>query len=729
VEEAQQPAGETREPGGITRRTWLGWGGGWMLAAAGGGVTWGLASCGGGGSSSSGGTAQPTAVTGPDPVVLDRPAAATISIQSRQAEWVVGKPPAAANAWVFVADATMPAAGILGTPHGPTFEMRRGVPCTVTWRNTIGRSASTPARLDDPPINVPLDLGQCGRVVTQSPVGFAIHLHGARVQGPADGWPLTPISFAGNPYGFPLTTDFLYPNAQRGTLLWYHDHAMDRVGRHVHAGLAGAYVIRDAADDALLALIGGRSRELLFAINDRILTTDQTRIDYDAGIPHDYTQKVAGSDDLVGRPEFMGTINLVNAHPSPDLALERGTWRLRLLNTASARTYALALCDPDAIAARTGRVWYSSAIRVIGADGGLAGRSVALTDTEALIISPAQRRDLLIDLSGVPASVTRLELVNLALLPWLANTDPKTTVEAIYTTFDNTVMPPTNAQYDANDQALYDALAAVPIALVARANLAAAPAGATPAPNAAAIDAVLTGAAADDDFAWDGNALGRLPGVTLGPNRLVLLISNTLGLEAPKFVRGVSGFGDVQIFELTEGGSDWGIPFTVDLTTATEPAPGGPSAPRDYGLARRTFFAQEVNPDVTLAKAYPALHAPVISARGGTYERWYVANLNNSQPVDPAAGAADLHPFHIHLVNFVVLRRWTLDDNAQFVPIATSDLALDLIARQDTVQIPSNEMVELLVHYPAGYTGDYAYHCHILEHEDKCMMSHFHLEA
>jgi FtsP/CotA-like multicopper oxidase with cupredoxin domain len=667
-------------------------------------------------------------VTGPDPVVLDQPATATISIQARQVEWVVGKQPAQANAWVFVPDASTPATGVLGNALGPAFDMRRGTSCTVTWRNTIGPSPSQPARLADPPINVPLDLGQCGFVVTQSPVGFSVHLHGARVQGGADGWPLTPIGFAANPYGFPESYAFLYPNAQRGTMLWYHDHAMDRVGRHVHAGLAGAYFIRDPADDALLALIGGRSRELLFVINDRILTVDETGVDYDAGIPHDYTQKVAGSDDLVGRPEFLGNRNFVNAHPAPDLTLERGAWRVRLLDVASARTYALALCDPDAIAARTGRVWYSSLIRVIGADGGLASRSVALGDSDVVIIAPAQRRDLLVDLSTVPASVTRLELVNLALLPWLA-IDP-ITVEAIYTTFDNTVLPPTNVQYDANDQALYDALSAAPIALVARANLAAAAAGAAPAPTTAAIDAVLSGAAADDDFAWDGNALGRLPGVSLGANRLVLLISNTLGLDAKKAVAGITGFGDVQIFELTDGGTDWQIPFAVDLTTANEPATGGPSAtPQGYRLARRSFFQNQVNPDVTLAKQYPALHTPVISARGGTYERWYVANLNNSQPLDPAAGAADMHPFHIHLVNFVVLRRWVLDDTGQFVPVATSDLGLDLIARQDTVQIPSNELVELLVHYPPGYTGDYAYHCHILEHEDKCMMSHFHLDA
>ncbi len=707
---------------GVTRRSVLAWSGSWML----GGTVTALTSCGGGGgdSGAGGGSAAPTVVTAADPVVLDAPTTLSMSIQARQVQWVVGKTPAQANAWVYVADASTPADAVLGNAFGPVFEMRRGVPCTVTWTNTIGRSPTQPARLADPPINVPLDLGVCGKVVTQSPVGVAVHLHGARVQGGADGWPLAPLGFAANPYGFATSAAFFYPNAQRATLLWYHDHAMDRVGRHVHAGLAGAYCIRDAADDALLALIGGRSRELLLAINDRILTADQTGLDYDAGMPHDASLVVVGSDDAIGRPEFLGNVNFVNAHPSPALALDRAVWRLRVLNVASARTYALALCDPDAIAAGSGRVWYSSAIRLIGGDGGLASRSVALTDTDVVVIGPAQRRDVLVDLSSLPASVQRVELVNLVLLGHLAV--DATTLEAIYTTFADSVLPPTNAHFDAADRTLYGALSD-PIALIASVTLGAA---ALPAPpGVASLDAVLDAAAADDDFAWDGAALGLLPGVALGANRLVLLVSNTLGLELRQAVNGISGFADVQIFEMADGGSDWQIPFAIDLATASEPAPGAPSStPQGYRLARRSFFADEVNPDVTLAKAYPALHAPTISARAGTYERWYVANLNNSQPLDPAAGTPDMHPFHIHLVNFVVLRRWTLDDSGQFVELAPSDLALDRFARQDTVQIPSGGMVELLVHYPSGFSGDYAYHCHILEHEDKCMMSHFHVD-
>lgn len=728
---ADEQSQGAEEPGvrhaGLTRRTFLGGFGGFGVGLLPGGAALSLVACGGAGDTTPDST--PLGNAGVGVTVLENPTSMSMSIEARQVQWVVGKSPADINAWVYTAGGVTPADGVLGNSLGPFFNVRRDAACTVTWTNTIGSSINEPARLASPPINVPLDLGQCGRVRTQAPVGLAVHLHGARVQNDADGWPLTPISFPGNPYGFALSKQDFYPNAQRGTMLWYHDHAMDRVGRHVYAGLAGAYCIRDGADDAILALIGGRSQELLCVIQDRLLNADETGLDYDGGIPHDPSTSLIGSDDAVGRPEFLGRSIFVNGHPAADLTLTRGTWRLRLLDLSNARTYALALCDPDAIAAGTGRVWYSDRMRLIGADGGLIGASVALQGTDALVIATAQRRDVLVDLSALPASVKRLRLVNLS-LRYLLAVDAQT-LEAIYTTFYDSVLAPTSTTFSTDDQILYDALA-LPLAIVAGVTLAAPPAPgapALPAPSAAAIDKVLADAADGDDFAWDGSRMGPLPGVAFGPNRLVLLISNTLRVEINRTVNNVSGFADVQIFEMQSGGADWQLPFAIDLATASDPAPGAPAPSQDYKLARRSFFAQELNPDITLAKTYPPLHAPTIRARSGTYERWYVANLNNSQPLDAAAGAADMHPFHIHLVNFIVTRRWQLGDDGSFTEIAPSAIDLDRIGRQDTVAIPSNQIVELLVHYPLGYSGDYVYHCHIVEHEDMCMMSHFHVDA
>ncbi len=680
------------------------------------GLTFSLSGCGSGESSTSESLAPFADLT-----VINNPRSANLSIQAREVQWVPGVDPGQANAWAYVAEGFTPATVVLANHLGPVVNVRRNVPCTFTWSNTIPASKASPLMLDAPPIDVPPTLGLCGNVQTQSPVGVITHLHGARVVHDSDGWPLAPLGFSGNPYGFPTSQSDVYPNAQRGTMLWYHDHAMDRTARHVHAGLAGLYFIRDTADDAILFLLGGASQEIPCVIQDRILSADRAAIDYGAGVP---------SDGPLARSEFLGTSIFVNGHPVPDLTLERRAFRFRILNGSNARTYALALCDPDAVAAKSGQVWQTQCMRVIGGDGGLAGASVPLGSTDVLVMAPAQRRDVIVDLSALPASVSRVRLVNLSLKFFLAIDSQ--TPEAIYTTFDESVLPPSDAGYQSADATLYEALD-LPLATVMRVTLpATGPQGISAAPSAAAIDSVLASAATDDDFVWSGGRFDAPAGATFGPNRLVLLMSNTAGLGVDDPVNGISGWSDVQIFEMNGAAADWTLPFDVDLVTGANPQPGQPaSTPKSYGLARRSFFAKERNPDITVAKAYPPLHVPTISASAGTYERWYVANIGNVQPLGTDPGPPDMHPLHIHLVNFIVTRRWQLEGAAtgNFVPLQALPLDLDLTARQDTVLIPSYQLAELLVHYPLGYSGDYVYHCHIVEHEDMCMMSHFHVDA
>ncbi|HMW22903.1 MAG TPA: multicopper oxidase domain-containing protein [Burkholderiaceae bacterium] len=715
-----------RDPRGVdpSRRRFMTW-----CAAVGGGLAQAaslvsLSGCGGGGdnrsdASSSGGSAQ---APFSDILAVDRPKALSISVQARAVEWVPGQAPSAANAWVYAVDGVTSSASVLPNHLGATIVVRRGTPCTITWTNQIPASGASQKLLADPPINPPAPLEMCGNVVLQSPVGVVTHLHGARVAGSADGWPLTPLGFAGNPYGFPSSHSYTYPNDQRATMLWYHDHSMDRTGVNVHAGLAGLYFIRDAADDAILALVGGATQELPLVIQDRHLTKDQKGIDFLAGVPS------GRAVDSANRPEFLGKTLFVNGHLAPHLTLARQAWRLRVLNGSNARTYALALLDPDALAAGSGRLWYTDLLRLIGNEGGLLSYSLAPEATGALVLACAQRRDIVVDLAALPASVQRLRLVNLGLLDLAAEDDRN--AEAIFTTEENCVQYPRSVAYSSQDRALYDALGSS-IARVADLTLTAAPADAR-SPAVAALDAVLASAADDDDFRWDGRQLVAASGAPFGPNRLILLMSNTEGLTRNESVNGVDGWGDVQLFELSAGGQDWLLPFDVDLASASNPPLGGPSAAqRGYTVARRSFFADVTAPDIAAANAYPALHAPTITPKAGTYERWYVANIGNAQPLNNLSGDPDMHPLHIHLVNFVVTRRWQLGDGpvGAFTELAPSDLGLDRIARQDTVMIPSGQLVELLVWFPPGYTGDYTYHCHLVEHEDKCMMSHFTVQA
>ena len=98
-----------------------------------------------------------------------------------------------------------------------------------------------------------------------------------------------------------------------------------------------------------------------------------------------------------------------------------------------------------------------------------------------------------------------------------------------------------------------------------------------------------------------------------------------------------------------------------------------------------------------------------------------------------------MHPFHMHLVNFVVTRRFVLaesnDKPGKYVFVERDNilapirpLDFDGKVRHDTVRIQANELVELLVYFPKGYAGRYPYHCHLVEHEDMGMMLHFEVQ-
>jgi FtsP/CotA-like multicopper oxidase with cupredoxin domain len=656
---------------------------------------------------------------------------ATVRAQLRQVQWVPGVNPIKPNAWVYAQDGVT-RNGILSNAIGPVFNVRRDSPFTVTWINEIPALGLGSKLMTDPPILPPLANGLCGAVTLQSNVGIVTHLHGARVLPASDGTPTQPLGFAGNPYGFPSQITYAYPNAQRASMLWYHDHALDNTGANVYAGLVGLYFLRDTFDDTILNLLGGSAKELPIVIQDKVLTPDRTAIDYSATMV---------STGAVLRPEALGSTIFVNGQPGTDLPIARTNWRLRLLNASNSRSYALALYDPDALAAGNGQVWYSHCLRLIGTDSGFASKSVKLAPTDVLIMASGQRRDVLLDLTALPAQVKRLKLGNLSLASFLASNAG--TPEGIYTTFANSVVPPSSAWFNNADQTLYAALT-TPIASVAGFSVAAATVtdrntALNQAATLSAIESTLLSASNDDDFLWNGTTLTPKSGIGFGPNRLILPISNTSGFTTTEFGNGIQGWSDVQIFEMQDrtvtpsvDNARWQLPFSIDLLGATNPRAGTPSLVQNaYTIARRSFFQSRRNPDITVAGRYPLLASPTISAKAGTYERWYVANIGNSQPLTSLAGLPDMHPFHIHLVSFVVTNRWALDASAagQFVPVAKTSLDLDNFARQDTVMIPSGQIVELLVYYPAGYSGDYVYHCHLLEHEDKCMMSTFRVSA
>ncbi|WP_100010323.1 multicopper oxidase family protein [Lentibacillus sediminis] len=105
--------------------------------------------------------------------------------------------------------------------------------------------------------------------------------------------------------------------------------------------------------------------------------------------------------------------------------------------------------------------------------------------------------------------------------------------------------------------------------------------------------------------------------------------------------------------------------------------------------------------------------------RLGTTEIWSFTNIT---------GFA--HPIHIHLVQFQVLDRQPFDldqynkDGSIIFTGPTTAPNLNERGWKDTITAPSAQITRVIAHF-APYTGDYVWHCHILEHEDYDMMRPF----
>ncbi|MEU6715546.1 multicopper oxidase domain-containing protein [Nonomuraea sp. NPDC046802] len=247
--------------------------------------------------------------------------------------------------------------GYGGTFPGPTFELRRGSPATITVRNELTVPTST-------------------------------HLHGGVTPPDSDGYPtdlVVPAGYTGHDHGHggthhPLVKDYRYPVEQRAATLWYHDHRMDFTAPQVWRGLAGFALVRDEEEDAL-PLPGGE-RELPLMICDRAFGADGS-FRYPAAHDPDYMEGVEG--DVI----------LVNGAPWPVAEVSATRHRLRLLNASNARRYRLRL-------APGGR------FTQIGGDAGLLSAPVA---HDEITIAPGERFDVVVDFSAYPVG-SAVTLVN-----------------------------------------------------------------------------------------------------------------------------------------------------------------------------------------------------------------------------------------------------------------------------------------------------------------------------
>jgi len=181
-----------------------------------------------------------------------------------------------------------------------------------------------------------------------------VHWHGMIVPTPMDGQPQDAIPPGG-------AYEYQYPIVQRACMNWYHPHPHHMTGEQVAIGLAGAFLINDAEEDALGLPEG--PYEVPLVIRDANL---------DRGGNLLYNPTSSG---------FLGKVPLVNGTRSAKLDVDAALYRLRVLNGATARIFRIALGN-------------GAPFVLIGNDGGLLANPGQVAQIE---FGPGERLDLLVD--------------------------------------------------------------------------------------------------------------------------------------------------------------------------------------------------------------------------------------------------------------------------------------------------------------------------------------------
>jgi FtsP/CotA-like multicopper oxidase with cupredoxin domain len=211
---------------------------------------------------------------------------------------------------------------------------------------------------------------------------------------------------------------FNYPNDQRESTLWYHDHTLGMTRLNVYAGPAGFYLVRGGpeGDKAVLDSRTGTTAvlpspapnerdmfppnktyyEIPIAVQDRSFNTNGSLFYPDSRVFFDdYAGPYIPFTDVspIWNPEFFGNMIMVNGNTWPYQQVEKRRYRLRFLNGCQSRFLILDFGNIPGV-----EVWQ------IGNEGGFLAAPVNLTATNGnrLLMGLAERADLIVDFTNVP---------------------------------------------------------------------------------------------------------------------------------------------------------------------------------------------------------------------------------------------------------------------------------------------------------------------------------------
>ena len=269
------------------------------------------------------GRVQNTAQTGQNPLLipelLDSRATPEIELvmQNGEHEFYAGVP-----------SETM---GFNGDYLGPTIRLYRDTDATITFINN----------LEEP---------------------TTVHGHGLHVNGEIDGGPQSAIQ-PGESWQITI------PVRQEAGTSWYHPHRMGATAHHVHAGLAGLYLIEDEKSQSFDLPRDYGINDIPLVVQDRSFTD---------GIMNEYSVTVENvmnglrEDTLVAN----GTVDAYQDVP-------QGWVRIRLLNGSNARFYRFHFGN--------GMTFFK-----IATEGGFLNHPVELEHIE---MAPGERNEIMVDLS------------------------------------------------------------------------------------------------------------------------------------------------------------------------------------------------------------------------------------------------------------------------------------------------------------------------------------------
>jgi spore coat protein A len=602
--------------------------------------------------------------------------------------------------------------GYAGSIPGPTIEARTGRAARIDWVNELNDCNGERAHLPFDVVRLPATVDQDGNSIPDIPqantpggnldplhhdsngpvpqhnpapnsypplegaadvqAATVVHLHGALTDGYNDGWAHNVVL----PGHVARST---YPNGQASSTLWYHDHAMAVTRFNVHSGLAGFYLIRDEVEESLCLPTG--PHELVAMIADRNVETEPGEISSFAPTGRLLYKQAGVGDGTAAATEVpvTGPFTIVNGKIWPTHRAPARWHRLRLVNASNARVFRLALYDttdetiplatelPSNPEGNFGKDPESFGIRRLDDALVVIGTDVGLLPTPqratggALELGPGERADLLVDLGALRGRTVELR------------NESATSINAKPGAVEATVM-----QIEVDSERT---------------------------PDPFTLPEVLN----PDYTRWTRRDDGA---VVVGPDPERDVVHEYTQAWLVVIPPGIGDNGHPQLWEM-EDVSDTPEDQLGDEEIIRISVPGG-NKPMVLRAASKLF-------DDTVHIMIPE----------GGWALWNVLHLGGPE-----------HPMHIHMASFQMLQRssWELDTDTGAVvgfdpatsstpeplPVPRPGPEIDPVtaSTKDTWVVGPGEVVSFLGRFD-GASGEFMYHCHILDHEDHTMMRPF----